>query len=165
MSTTTSKKSTKSRKPESKAVGKAVSKTSSKKFSPSWVVKNAKDAPGYELQLIRRIRNGVKKEEWKDLISNIDSTEKELNFILPASISSMQKKQTYSKETSERIYELAKLFGLGYDVFDTKDDFKKWLMTPSRALGNKKPFELLDSSFGFGIVENEIIRIRYNVYS
>ena len=77
----------------------------------------------------------------------------------------MQKKTVYSKETSESIYELARLFGLGYDVFDSKEDFKQWLMTPSRTLGNKIPFELLDSSFGFEMVENEIIRIKYNVYS
>jgi uncharacterized protein (DUF2384 family) len=38
-------------------------------------------------------------------------------------------------------------------------------MTPSRTLGNKIPFELLDSSFGFEMVENEIVRIQYNVYS
>jgi putative toxin-antitoxin system antitoxin component (TIGR02293 family) len=77
----------------------------------------------------------------------------------------MQKNTVYNKETSERIYELARLFGLGYEVFDTKDDFKKWLMTPSKPLGNIIPFELLDSSFGFELVENEIIRIQYNVYS
>ena len=77
----------------------------------------------------------------------------------------MQKKTVYGKETSERIYELAKLFGLGYEIFDSKDDFKKWLRTPSKALGNKIPFDLLDSSFGFELVENEMIRIQYNVYS
>ena len=91
--------------------------------------------------------------------------QKEFEHILPASISSMQKKVVYGKETSERIYELARLFGLGYEVFDSKEDFKKWLMTPSKTLGNKIPFELLDSSFGFEMVENEIIRIQYNVYS
>jgi putative toxin-antitoxin system antitoxin component (TIGR02293 family) len=135
------------------------------KFSPAWVVVHAKDAPGYNLELIGRIRSGVKKADWKQLITSIGSTEKEFEYILPSSISSMQKKSVYSRETSERIYELARLFGLGYDVFDTKDDFKEWLMTPSKALGNKKPFELLDSSFGFEMVENEIIRIQYNVYS
>ena len=135
------------------------------KFSPAWVVSNCKDAPGYQLELIDRIREGVKKADWKQLILNIGATEKEFEFILPNSISSMQKKAVYSQETSERIYELAKLFGLGYEVFDTKDDFKRWLITPSKALGNKKPFEFLDSSFGFEMVENEIIRIKYNVYS
>ncbi len=135
------------------------------KFSPAWVVVNTKDAPGYKLELIDRIRVGVKKDDWKQLINNIGATEKEFEYILPTSISSMQKKSVYGRETSERIYELARLFGLGYEVFDSKDDFKEWLMTPSRPLRNKKPFELLDSSFGFEMVENEIIRIKYNVYS
>ena len=117
------------------------------------------------MELIGRIREGVKKTDWKHLIQYTGSTEKEFEHILPASISSMQKKTVYGKETSVRIYELARLFGLGYEVFDSKEDFKKWLMTPSRTLGNKIPFELLDSSFGFEMVENEIIRIQYNVYS
>ncbi len=134
-------------------------------FSPAWVVLNSKEAPSYKMELIGRIRTGVKKADWKQLISYTDSTEKEFEHILPASISSMHKKAVYGKETSERIYELARLFGLGYYVFDTKEDFKKWLMTPSKTLGNKIPFDLLDSSFGFEIVENEISRIQYNVYS
>jgi putative toxin-antitoxin system antitoxin component (TIGR02293 family) len=135
------------------------------KFTPAWVVVHPKDAPGYKLELIDRIREGVKKTDWKQLIKDIGSTEKEFEYILPASISSLQKKAVYNKETSERIYELARLFGLGYEVFDSRDDFKDWLMTPSRSLGNKKPFELLDSSFGFEMVVNEITRIQYNVYS
>lgn len=135
------------------------------KFSPSWVVVNSNDAPGFKMELIGRIREGVKKTDWKQLIHYTGSTEKEFEHILPASISSMQKKTVYGKETSERIYELARLFGIGYEVFDSKEEFKKWLMTPSRTLGNKIPFELLDSSFGFEMVENEIIRIQYNVYS
>lgn len=135
------------------------------KFSPSWVVYHVKDAPGYKLELIDRIRTGVKKDDWKQLISNLGAKEKEFEFILPTSISSMQKKSVYGRETSERIYEISRLFGLGFEVFDTPEDFKNWLVTPSKALGNKKPFDLLDSSFGFEMVENEIVRIQYNVYS
>ena len=135
------------------------------KFSPAWVVVNAKDAPGYKMELIDRIRVGVKKADWKQLITSIGSTEREFEYILPSSISSMQKKTVYGRETSERIYELASLFGLGYEVFNSKNDFKEWLMTPTRPFGNKRPFDLLDSSIGFEMVENEIIRIKYNVYS
>lgn len=148
-----------------RVVRKGRNPVSPTKFSPSWVVVNSKDAPGFKMELIGRIREGVKKADWKQLINFTGSTEKEFEHILPVSISSMQKKTVYGKETSERIYELARLFGMGYEVFDSKEDFKKWLMTPSRTLGNKIPFELLDSSFGFEMVENEIIRIQYNVYS
>lgn len=57
------------------------------------------------------------------------------------------------------------LFNRGHEVFGSEEDFKEWLITPSKALGDKKPFELLDSSFGFEMVEKEIVRIQYNVYS
>lgn len=134
-------------------------------YSPTWVVNNVCEAPAYQMEVISRIRIGVKKKEWKELISEIGSSEKELENILPTSISSMQKKAVYSQETSERIYELASLYGLGYNVFDSKEDFKSWLYTPSKALGDKPPFELLDSSLGFDMVEKEIVRIQYNVYS
>lgn len=144
---------------------KVKGKRSYVKFSPSWVVYHIKDAPGFKLELIDRIRTGVKKDDWKELIESIGAKEKEFEFILPTSISSMQKKKVYSRETSERIYEISRLFGLGYEVFDSPEIFKEWLLTPSKTLGNKKPFELLDSSFGFELVENEIIRIQYNVYS
>jgi len=136
-----------------------------KKFSPAWVVVHGKDAPGYTLELIDRIRIGVKKSDWKQLITNIGFTEKELEYVLPTSISSMQKKTIYGKESSERIYELAKLYNLGYAVFDSNENFRVWLMSASKSLGGKKPFDLLDSSFGFQVVENEIVRIKYNVYS
>lgn len=155
------------RKSASRKTKPAIKKStkSIKKFSPVWVLDEAKDAPGYKLDIIKRIRAGVKKTEWKQLIKRIGYTEKEMENILPTSISSMQKKLTYSKETSERIYELAKLFGIGYEIFDTEDQFNLWLQSPSKALGGKIPFDLLDSSFGFEIVENEINRIKYNVYS
>lgn len=135
------------------------------KYSPTWVVSNNKHTPECMLEIIDRIREGVAKSEWKAFIQLIKATEKELEKILPTSISSMQQKTVYDKETSERIYELARLYGLGYDVFDTNENFKNWLHTPSRSLGNKKPFELLDSSLGFEMVESEIVRIKYNVYS
>ncbi|WP_417361444.1 antitoxin Xre/MbcA/ParS toxin-binding domain-containing protein [Galbibacter sp.] len=135
------------------------------KFSPSWLVYNSKRVPGFQLELISRIKTGVKKEDWKTLISVLGATEKEFEDILPSSISSMHKKDIYSRATSERIYQISRLFGLGYESFDTPEDFKSWLDTPSKALGNQKPFDLLDSSFGFELVENEIIRIQYNVYS
>lgn len=135
------------------------------KYSPLWVVHHVHEAPSYQMELIDKIRIGVKKDDWKQLIKSLGATEKEFELILPSSISSMQKKKIYGRETSERIYEISRLFGLGYEVFDSADDFKSWLMTPTKALGNQKPFELLDSSLGFEVVENEITRIQYNVYS
>lgn len=165
MSIKTTSKSTSKKGDKMVSVGPESSqRTVLRKFSPIWVVEHGQDAPGYTLELIDRIRLGVKKSDWKDLIASIGFTEKELEYVLPTSISSMQKKAIYGKESSERIYELAKLYNLGYSVFDSKDDFREWLMSPAKSFGGKKPFDLLDSSFGFQVVENEIVRIQYNVY-
>ena len=84
--------------------------------------------------------------------------------MLTASIISMQKKTVYGKEISERIYELLGLFGLGYEVFAFKERFMHWLMAPSKMLRNKFSFGLPDSSPGFEMAENEIVRIQNNVY-
>lgn len=146
-------------------IQKKEKQSSYEKYSPSWVVKHVKHSPAYQFELIERIRKGVKKTDWKLLLENIGATEKEFEFILPTSISSMQKKNIYDAETSERIYEISRLFGLGYEVFDSETDFKNWLISPSKSLGNRIPFELLDSSLGFELIENEIVRIQYNVYS
>ena len=135
------------------------------KYSPFWVLNNSEDSPAYQSALIEKIRTGVTKKEWKELITYIEAAEKDFKKILPCSISSMQKKDIYNQETSERIYEIARLFGLGYEVFDSPEKFKNWLFTPSNALGNKKPFDFLDCSLGFNVVENEITRILHNVYS
>lgn len=134
-------------------------------FSPKFLLKEENVEKDFSFETIQAIRKGVSKQEWKELLAAINATEKEFEAILPTSISSMQKKENYDPETSERIYEIAKLFGLGHAVFDHPDDFKNWLHQASSSLGNKTPFELLDSSIGFSIIEKEIIRIQYNVYS
>lgn len=89
-----------------KRVKKTTQRQNTPKFSPSWVVYNSKRVPGYQLELISRIKTGVKKEDWKALISVLGATEKEFEDILPSSISSMHKKDIYSRATSERIYKL-----------------------------------------------------------
>lgn len=134
------------------------------KYSPSWVLDNSDDSPAYKLALIEKIRTGVTKKEWKDFIKYIEVDEKDFEKILPSSKRKMQNKNIFNQETSERIYEISHLFGLGYEVFDSPEKFKNWLFTHSKALGNKKPFDFLDSSLGFIVVENEITRVQYNVY-
>lgn len=161
-----SNKSVTQKKRASKSVlTKSLAETKVREFSPAWVLLNYAKTEVHRIDLIQNLRKGVLKIEWKNFLQLIQSTEKEFESILPLSISGLQKNTIYNKATSERIYELAKLYGLGFEVFESKEHFKSWLNTPSRPLGGKIPFELLDSSFGFELVENEITRIQYNVYA
>jgi putative toxin-antitoxin system antitoxin component (TIGR02293 family) len=65
---------------------------------------------------------------------------------------------------SERIFELAEVFDAGNNVFDTTEDFNQWLHLASSALGNKKPIELLDSSYGKDLVLLELSRIEHGIF-
>ena len=52
----------------------------------------------------------------------------------------------------------------GKKVFDTKEQFYLWLTTPSYALGNLKPSELLKDSYGKELVMGELNRIDKGIF-
>jgi putative toxin-antitoxin system antitoxin component (TIGR02293 family) len=64
---------------------------------------------------------------------------------------------------SEKIIEMAEVTQLGLDVFGNMDKLKLWLETPSYALGNLKPMELLKDSYGKDMVIGELTRINYGI--
>lgn len=65
---------------------------------------------------------------------------------------------------SEKIIELAEVTNYGKEVFDTTEQFYTWLNTPSFALENMKPAELLKDSYGKELVMAELNRIDYGIF-
>ena len=65
---------------------------------------------------------------------------------------------------SEKIIELAEVTNYGKEVFDTTEQFYTWLNTPSFALENLKPSELLKDSYGKELVMAELNRIDYGIF-
>ncbi|GGE38921.1 hypothetical protein GCM10010832_18990 [Psychroflexus planctonicus] len=65
---------------------------------------------------------------------------------------------------TEKIIELAEVNHFGNEVFDTKDQFYLWLSSPSFALGNLKPAELLTNSYGKELVMAELNRIDHGIF-
>jgi putative toxin-antitoxin system antitoxin component (TIGR02293 family) len=74
--------------------------------------------------------------------------------------------QNYSFKSihTEKIIELAEVTNFGKKVFDTKEQFYLWLTTPSYALGNLKPSELLKDSYGKELVMGELNRIDQGIF-
>lgn len=66
---------------------------------------------------------------------------------------------------SERILEIAEVVELGYDVFDSKEQFKQWLNTPNFALRKSRPMDLLKDSYGKEMVINELTRIEHGIFA
>ena len=66
---------------------------------------------------------------------------------------------------TEKIIELAEVTNFGKEVFDSTEQFYLWLNTPSFALGNLKPAELLKDSYGKEIVMAELNRIDQGIFA
>lgn len=73
--------------------------------------------------------------------------------------------QKFSDHISERIIAVAELYSFGYEVFENKDHFNKWMFAPNQALSGAKPFEMMDNQFGREEIRNLIGRIGYGVFS
>ncbi len=72
---------------------------------------------------------------------------------------------SYSENISERILALTDLYSYGYEVFENDDNFNSWLFVSNKALGNKKPFDIIDNQFGREEIKNLIGRIEHGIYS
>ncbi len=74
-----------------------------------------------------------------------------------------KEKKTFDPIHSERILEITMLYNRGTEVFGKSEKFNSWLNSKSIALGGIRPKELLDSTFGIGMLKNELTRIEHGV--
>ncbi len=117
------------------------------------------------------IRNGLPGSVINILAKNISFSEEEISKIIHISSRSLQrwtketKNKILDKETSAKTIELASLFSKGASVFGSIDAFTQWLRLNNSALENKKPIELLDTSIGFDIINDELGKIEYGVFA
>ncbi|MEP7145313.1 MAG: antitoxin Xre/MbcA/ParS toxin-binding domain-containing protein [Ferruginibacter sp.] len=66
---------------------------------------------------------------------------------------------------SERIISLADIYSYGYEVFGDEQNFNSWMLTENKALGWKKPYDVMSNQFGREEVKNIIGRIAWGVFS
>lgn len=74
-----------------------------------------------------------------------------------------KEKKTFDPIHSEKILEITMFYNRGTEVFGNSERFDTWLNSKSIALGGIKPKELLDSTFGIGMLKNELTRIEHGV--
>lgn len=122
-----------------------------------------------KMLLIMLIRNGVPYSLF-DLIQNITPfTEDDWANFLDISTKSLQRYKQSSHQFkpihSEKIIEMAEVTHVGLDVFGDMEKFKLWLHTPTYALGNLKPMELLKDSYGKEMVLGELTRINHGIFA
>ncbi|WP_062060336.1 type II toxin-antitoxin system Xre/ParS family antitoxin [Aquimarina longa] len=113
-------------------------------------------------------RNGIDKKALLHLAKTIGFDLKELAHVLHMSERTIQRydlNKKLSTEASAKALQLAKLYAKGENVFGDLTRFKNWMNHPSVALAMKKPKELLDTTFGFQLLNEELIRIEHGIFA
>ena len=113
-------------------------------------------------------RTGISKKSLEHLKAETTLDYDKLAKILAVTKATLINKkgnEKFNPSLSERIISLADLYSYGYEVFEDKTRFNKWMFSPSQALGGQTPHAMIDNQFGREEVRNIIGRIEYGVYS
>ena len=119
----------------------------------------------YDSALVAASRAGIKRSQLLAFAQEVQQSMRSFSTIIPASYSSLSKKEIYDQDTSERILEIAEVYAQGLDVFGSVERFNSWLEHSSIPLGGQTPFSLLDTSFGIRMVKDEIGRIDHGIFA
>jgi putative toxin-antitoxin system antitoxin component (TIGR02293 family) len=92
---------------------------------------------------------------------------KEWSGILDLSERTLQRykkdKRAFDTLQSEKIVQVTLLIRYGREVFGDEKKFNLWLNAENLSLGNVRPKELLDSSFGIDLLKDELTRIEHGI--
>jgi putative toxin-antitoxin system antitoxin component (TIGR02293 family) len=129
---------------------------------------NLRKSISRDVDLINLTREGVKKSTLKTLAAYLGITMEMMSGLLHTSYRNIQRKDDDSRLDTlktERVLELASFTQRGIEVIGTKDAFAEWIQSPLIALGNKKPLDFLDTSFGIQLLTKMLGRIEQGVFS
>ena len=87
-----------------------------------------------------------------------------LNISEPTLYRLLKSKQDLKRNSSVQLFEAPELFLYGIAVFESKDNFFKWLQLPNTALGGIEPQELIEIPGGISKVRDILGRIEHGVY-
>lgn len=120
-----------------------------------------------KMLMIGAIKQGIPYSLF-DLIQSVSPfSEGDWSAILDMSPKSLQRYKQGAKRfkpiQSEKIVEMAEVVNLGQEVFGDSARFGLWMNSPSIALGNVKPVNLVTDSYGKELVMAELNRIAHGI--
>ncbi|MEC3967033.1 type II RES/Xre toxin-antitoxin system antitoxin [Flagellimonas halotolerans] len=123
-----------------------------------------------KMLIIRAIREGLPYKLFSEIKEITPFTEDDWAEYLNLSKKTLQRHSNdanylFKPIHTEKIIELAEVTNFGNEVFDSAEQFYLWLNTPSYALGNLKPAELLKDSYGKELVMGELNRIDQGIFA
>jgi putative toxin-antitoxin system antitoxin component (TIGR02293 family) len=117
--------------------------------------------------VIDKSRQGMLRTEADTVAQLAGLTDIELARILNMSIRNLHRLKADDKlarDASERLLLLTNLLQHGLDVFDEDaQTLAEWLRSPIRELNTQSPLSLLDTTTGFGLVDDVLGRIEHGI--
>ena len=118
-----------------------------------YLIQTSREGLDYEIFRKIALQNHFSMNDWSGLLHISERTLQRYR----------KEKRKFNQVQSERILEIALLMNHGLEVFGGADKFNSWLISENLALGRIKPKQLLDSSFGIGIIKDELTRIEHGI--
>jgi len=120
--------------------------------------------------IIQTIRKGITYRLFEQIKSVLPFTDIDWANYLNLSLKTLQRHKKdkdfhFKPIHTEKIIELAEVTHYGKEVFGSLDKFHQWLTTPSYALGNMTPADLLHDSYGKDLVLAELNRIAHGIFA
>lgn len=117
--------------------------------------------------VIDKSRQGVLRSEADQVAGLVKLTDREMARMLNMSdrnLHRLKPDERLSRDASERLLLLTNLLQHGLDVFDDDaETLADWLRSPIRELNSQSPLQLLDTSTGFGLVDDVLGRIEHGI--
>lgn len=120
------------------------------------------------MEKMELVEDGITKQSLEALKQQMGFDYDQLAQVLNvarATLINKKSSEKFNTDLSDKIMNLADIITFGFEVFEDHERFKLWLQSPLRALGGKKPFDLLHTSFGRDEVRDLLGRIDQGVYS
>ena len=117
--------------------------------------------------VIDKARQGVLRSEADLVAGMVRLTDLEMARMLNMSDRNLHRikpDERLSRDASERLLLLTNLLRHGLDVFDDDaETLADWLRSPIRELNSQSPLHLLDTTTGFGLVDDVLGRIEHGI--
>jgi putative toxin-antitoxin system antitoxin component (TIGR02293 family) len=120
------------------------------------------------LDLIAHSRNGVSMSIVLELAENLDLSLQEVANILHVSLRTLQRytpEKVLDTDSSAKILQLSRLRTHGLQVFENDKALAKWLKSNLVILNRQQPLEILDTPYGFTLVDQLLGRIEHGIFS
>lgn len=120
-------------------------------------------------ELLKIARQGLSYEDFLKIMEFSGFSVKEWAIYVQLNERTLQRykaeNRPFEQIYSERILGIARLLQKGATLFGDMVVFEKWLSTENVALGKMMPKQLLDSTFGISILEDELTKIEHGVFA